>query len=76
LTVYLDGKVDLRGDLEPAVPPGANTVFIGGRCDNFANFEGRLDEVAFYDRPLTAEEVASHFRAGDLLAPTTASVNR
>jgi hypothetical protein len=75
LTVYLDGKVDLSGDLEHAVPPGENTVFLGGRCDNFANFEGRLDEVAFYDRSLSAEEVASHFRAGGLSTTTTASVN-
>ena len=41
--------------------PVDSTLFLGGRCDNFANFEGRLDEVAVFDRALTSGEVASHF---------------
>jgi hypothetical protein len=66
VTVYLDGRADLSGELEFTVPSGENTVFIGGRCDNFANFEGRLDEVSLYSRALSAAEVASHFKAGGL----------
>jgi len=66
VTVYLDGRADLSGELEFTVPPGENTVFIGGRCDKFANFEGRLDEVSLYSRALSAAEVASHFKAGGL----------
>lgn len=62
-TVYLDGRPDLEGDLEPTLPPGEASVFLGGRCDNFANLEGRLDEVALYNRPLTSGEIAAHFKA-------------
>jgi hypothetical protein len=31
--------------------------FIGGRNDNQSNWEGRLDEVALFDRPLSAGEI-------------------
>ncbi len=76
VTVYLDGKPDFSGELENTVTAAKNTAFIGGRCDNFANFEGRLDEVALYGRALSAAEVASHFKAGGLSTAATASLNR
>jgi hypothetical protein len=37
--------------------------FLGGRNDNFANLQGRLDEVALYDRALSPDEVNLHFKA-------------
>lgn len=61
IAVYLDGRPEIEGEAAFTVPPSTKTVFIGGRADNFANFEGRLDEVAVYDRPLTAAEVRAHF---------------
>ncbi len=66
VTLYLDGRLEVSGDLESTTPAGVNSVFIGGRCDNFANFEGKVDEVALYDRALRAEEVAEHFQAAGL----------
>jgi hypothetical protein len=33
-------------------------IFFGGRSDNENNWEGRLDEIAVFDRALSAEEVA------------------
>jgi hypothetical protein len=76
VTVYLDGKPELIGELESTLPPGEDSVFLGGRCDGFAGLEGKLDEVALYGRALSSEEVASHLKAGDLPATPTASVNR
>ena len=46
--------VHLNGDAQPIFsgkvsvtrPSGSRDVFVGGRSDNFANFEGRLAEVA------------------------------
>ncbi|WP_153555518.1 PVC-type heme-binding CxxCH protein [Roseimaritima sediminicola] len=35
----------------------------GGRNDNFANFQGIIDEVAVYDRPPAREEAKTHFVA-------------
>lgn len=43
----------------------ANTVRIGARSDNGGNeFIGSIGHVAIYPRPLTATEVALHYRAG------------
>jgi len=65
VTVYLNGKTppEICGEAEVGFPPGTKEVFIGGRNDNFANFEGKIDEVAIYGRALSAEEVAEHCAA-------------
>jgi hypothetical protein len=55
--------------VNPADPSGANpagpskALFIAGRFDGLAGFEGKIDEVALYDRALTAAEVVEHVRA-------------
>ena len=40
---YVNGKQEMAGELEPT-HLGSNDFFIGGRSDQFANFEGRIDE--------------------------------
>jgi hypothetical protein len=57
LKVYLDGKLEIEVAAEAGAP--SEDLFMGGRNDNQSNWEGRLDEVAFFDRPLSAEEVAT-----------------
>jgi len=64
--VYLNGELELSGEVDSTVPRTA-TLFLGGRNDNFANFEGKLDEISVYDRALTAEEVQRHFQSAALL---------
>jgi hypothetical protein len=57
--VYLNGNS--RPEIETASPAGAASIeqlFFGGRCDNDSNWEGRLDEIAVFDRALSGEEVA------------------
>ena len=63
VTVYLNGAPELAGAAESV--PGARgaEIFIGGRNDNFANFEGKIDEAALYSRALTAKDVAAHYAA-------------
>ena len=68
-------KVFLNGESEPEIDGVASVslprgmaddiaeIFIGGRSDNFSNFEGKLDEVAVYDRVLSVEEIDTHFKA-------------
>lgn len=73
--VHLDGQAqpDLEGEL-PVVVQG-DAVFIGGRADNFANWEGKLDEFALFDRALTAEEIAGLYNTSGLKPPpVTAAV--
>ena len=36
---------------------------VGGRNDSAATFEGRVDEVAVYDRVLSPDEVVAHYAA-------------
>ncbi len=65
VTVYLDGRRtgDLAGRSMIEFPSGASEVLIGGGHDSPATFEGRIDEVAIYDRALSADEVAQHYAA-------------
>ena len=65
IRVYLNGnpKPDIDGKFARSYPKGHPQFFLGGRNDNFANLQGRLDEVALYDRALTPEEVSAHFQA-------------
>ena len=54
----------LNGGKEPEIEfaGGGETIsmidalFVGGRSDNDSNFEGRIDEVAVFDRALTQPE--------------------
>jgi hypothetical protein len=65
VTVYLDGRAEpeIAGALPSTVPDAGTELFFGGRNDGFAGLEGRIDEVALYDRALAASEVAAHFGA-------------
>lgn len=67
ITLFLDGKAEpeIEGEMEITTPPDAARLFLGGRCDNFANLEGRIDEVALFDRPLSAAEIKQHYDAAN-----------
>ena len=45
---YLDGRLEFEGEADWTGSDGAANVFPGGRCDGFANFEGKLDEASVY----------------------------
>jgi hypothetical protein len=58
-TTLADGTPDsFSGFVYPMILAGWNNR---GTIQNF--LDGSLDEVAFYTRPLSAEEVASHYNA-------------
>ena len=71
LSVYLDGKVEIETEIDWTIDASdpSRHVFVGGRCDSLFGLEGKMDEVAVFDRPLTAEEVGEHFRASQRVAP-------
>jgi hypothetical protein len=58
--VYLNGNSppEIETQAPADFPTAFDQWFFGGRCDNQANWEGRLDEIAVFDRALTAEDVA------------------
>ena len=57
--VYLNGDPDPEIDREIVSGSSANPdeVFFGGRSDNESNWEGRLDEIAIFDRALSVDEI-------------------
>jgi len=59
VAVYLDGnakpEIEVKSDAE--FPAGFDQFFFGGRCDRAGNWEGRLDEIAVFDRALSTQEV-------------------
>ncbi len=56
--VYLNGQLDLETKAAPGTLADLSQCFFGGRSDNDSNWEGRLDEIAVFDRALTHDEVA------------------
>jgi hypothetical protein len=67
MELYFDGSLVHPLVLEPDHPTVACRLVVGRRTPDplelydSRNFVGRLDELALYDRPLSAEEVRSHF---------------
>lgn len=55
--VYLNGELEIETTLEDNDPLTSDQLFIGGRTDSQSNWEGRLDEVAVFDRVLNADEI-------------------
>jgi hypothetical protein len=68
LTVYLNGRPtpELDGEIQPGCAADVSQFFLGGRSDNLFNLEGKLDEIAIYDRPLSSDEIAAHYQAAGL----------
>ncbi|NQV27927.1 MAG: hypothetical protein HQ518_26550 [Rhodopirellula sp.] len=59
VTVYLNGEKEIETEADGAFPAGFHHLYLGGRSDNDSNWEGRLDEIAIFDRALTSKEVSS-----------------
>jgi hypothetical protein len=57
--IFLNGDQSLEFE-RPTASSGRSDIpdfFFGGRCDNQDNWEGRLDEIAVFDRVLTSAEI-------------------
>ncbi|MES2707649.1 MAG: PVC-type heme-binding CxxCH protein [Verrucomicrobiota bacterium] len=72
--VHLDGRTvpEIAGEFAHTVPEGGGGAFFGGRNDGMFGLEGKLDEIAVYDRALTPEEIAAHYTASGLTPPVKA----
>jgi hypothetical protein len=55
--IYLNGRLDLETKAVTGALGNIRQLFFGGRSDNDSNWEGRLDEIAVFDRALSAAEV-------------------
>jgi hypothetical protein len=62
VVVHLDGRCEISGRA-PSRPPGDDQrLLVGGRHAPGARFEGKLDEVAVFDRALSSSEAADLYR--------------
>jgi len=63
VAVYLNGnrEPELSGSV-PAAHNGSKKILIGGGVDTAACFEGKIDEVAIYDRALTPDQICNHYQ--------------
>src|SRR5699024_7756877 len=61
LAAYLDGRAESEVAIES--DPVPSPITIGGDPLGLFRFEGKIDEVAIYDRALTPVEIQAHFRA-------------
>ena len=61
VAVYLDGnrQPEIVGPAVLDAVKDPTSWFIGGRNDGVANFEGKIDEIALYDRALTVDELVA-----------------
>jgi Concanavalin A-like lectin/glucanases superfamily len=63
--VYLDGnpRPEIAGEAGAEVIKGVAVMHVGGCAGSLASFEGKIDEVAVFDRALSSNEVTAHFQA-------------
>ncbi len=63
VAVYLDGRKEPEIASTTPVEFAQAELHFGSRNDGFAGLEGKLAEVAVYDRALRPEEIAGHYAA-------------
>lgn len=63
VAAYLNGAMEpeLEGEIPSGCAAEETSLFVGGRSDNRFNFEGKLSQVAIFDRALAPGQVAGHF---------------
>lgn len=62
ITVYLNGSTDPDVEIEATSFKGASAIVIGGSRQHSESFEGKIDEVSFYDRALSIAEITDHYK--------------
>ena len=66
VSVFLNGVPTPELDVETPARQGKSHLVLAGTIGGEGNFEGRLDEVAVFERRLTRAEIREHFRAAEL----------
>lgn len=57
--LYLNGKLEIETRAAAEFAGGIDDFFVGGRSDNQANWQGRLDEVVVFKRALDTHEIGT-----------------
>jgi hypothetical protein len=62
--LYVDGMLENNGTTNANTLAANPIIDIGGNTLDKRYFSGNIDEVAFYTRALTADQVLAHYKAG------------
>jgi len=66
IAIYVDGIARVQAPATPVTfGETSYSIGVGARVNEYSGWEGGIDEVSVYDRPLDAATVDGHFRAGD-----------
>ena len=72
----MNGRLTTAQSYPSFVPNGNGAINLGWRSDNdYRPFAGTIDEVAFYDKTLTAEQIQAHYMATVRLSITPSASN-
>ena len=63
IKVYVNGKMEISGTVRFHSAEKMQTAFFGGLYSGVAGLEGRMDEIAIYNFPLSETQVRAHFEA-------------
>ena len=61
--VYLNGEGEPELSVRASWSQAGGAMHLGGEPDGSSNFEGRIDEVAFYAGGLSVERIRAHYQA-------------
>lgn len=74
LKLFVNGTQEASVSSPVALPNDSSSMRIGAAANSFRYWPGTIDEVAFYNRALTATENASHYAAGNDTAPPDTTI--
>jgi len=79
VSIYLNGNKTPEITLRDEALPPSDQIIIAAGPDGRNSFEGRIDDVVIYDRPLPPDEIQPHWRAPSvtmLQSPKTGTEQR
>ena len=75
--IYINGELKLTESVDAFVQNQKGSINLGWRNDNdWKPWDGTLDEVAFYNKVLTSEQIQSHYLNSTNVAKVTLSIER
>lgn len=76
VSAYLNGELEVTGEFAAPSASPVREIYLGASPYQPGTFEGKLDEVAIWDRPLSAAEARHHFQETGLLPPVERAIGR
>jgi hypothetical protein len=71
MKLYVDGMLEASGLAGSAVLDDNPNIDIGGNTGDSRYFNGLIDEVAFYTRVLTPQEILQHYQVANIPEPSS-----